>query len=622
MGLPGDRGSRGVFALLTILLVAAGLAFASPFGVDAQAAGAPLFRASRAALATPPHTIGLVRSRAVAVDVPQLGGPARAAASALTLNLFDDVTLVAVLQRTESTASGGTAWIGQIVGEPTSLVSFVSDGGVVNGLVLGGGKQYRVEPVGGTPTVLEIDQGAYPRDLHPAAPAVPAPADGAPRTALADDGSTIDVLVVYTANALAGAGSGAAMAALIDQAIAITNQAYLNSGVRPRLRLVGIAQIDYAETGNLDTALTAMAWGSIPNVRALRSQYGADLVAMIVESGGPYCGIGYLLNGSAALGYSVVARECAVGNFSFAHELGHNMGANHDMYVNPGPGYYAYSHGYVHLGATSSGSWRSIMAYSDLCRAAFSGQGCQRLGYFSSPNVVVNGVPIGDASTADNSRTFNNTAAIVANFRQSVVDAPAAAIPVTATNTPEPATPTANPATPTPTFTPSPTSTPTPTPRVSVVLVPGATGVHLAPLSGVALTLPSVPSGSNVSLGVDTVTSLPSRLSSTSRSQPVKVIVVELSIDGRVSHATLPQAATVSLDFTSADLPAGVDPLSLKLFLSSDGQSWQYLTDTRVTTLGGSSYRATASVQHFSQVALAVPRWRIMMPAGPRDQGW
>ena len=54
----------------------------------------------------------------------------------------------------------------------------------------------------------------------------------------ADDGSTFDVIVVYTPSARAAAGGTAAMNALINLAAAKTNTAYLRSGVVPRLRLV------------------------------------------------------------------------------------------------------------------------------------------------------------------------------------------------------------------------------------------------------------------------------------------------------------------------------------------------------------------------------------------------
>src|SRR6185295_2571928 len=136
-------------------------------------------------------------------------------------------------------------WIGQVVGDPNSMVSFVTTGGSVNGFVLTGGKEYQVT---GT-LVMEIDQSAFPRDVHPTPrmPPTGSADSAASRGALADDASTIDVLVVYTAAAAAGAlGEGTTIAAEIDQSIVVTNQAYANSGISQRLRLVGSAPVGYA----------------------------------------------------------------------------------------------------------------------------------------------------------------------------------------------------------------------------------------------------------------------------------------------------------------------------------------------------------------------------------------
>ena len=608
--LPRGRWLRGALAAAVLAILVVGVALFSAGGAGAQSVpGGPLFAPARAASAAAPKAIGLMRSRPVTVDLPQLG-VGRSAASALTLNLFDDVSLPAVLSRTEPTGSGGTAWIGSVAGDPLSLVSFLSSGGAVDGLVLAGGKEYRVQQVGGTSTVLEIDQSAYPRDRHPPPPVIPA--GDAPRTAMSDDGSTIDVLVVYTADAAAGAGGTAGITTTIDQAIAVTNQAYAASAINQRLRLVGSAQVDYTENGDLGTALDDITSGAIPNVANLRNQYGADEVVLVAENGGSYCGIAWMMTNVstsfAGHAFAVVARDCAVGNLSFAHEMGHNMGADHDWYVsgriNPSDrGAYPYSYGFVSIGATANGSWRTIMSYADQCQATFGGQGCQRLGYFSNPNVTVNGLPAGIVGSADNAQTLNRTAFTVANFRQSVVGQAA---------------------TPTPTLAPTATSTPVPTatPRVTIQVTPGASNVVLTPIAGVNLALAAVPAGGSVSVGVDTVANPGTQLSSTSPSQPVKAIVVNLTVDGTVSHALLPQAAALSMDFTTADVPAEANPLALKLFLSSDGQTWVPL-DTQVTAIGGGSYRATASVPHFSEVALAVPKWRLLAPSGPRNtRGW
>jgi hypothetical protein len=624
--VPGGRAIRAALATVAVGIVVGIVALVSGgSSADAQSApGAPLFREVRSATGAAPKAIGLVRSRPVSIDVPQLGGAGRSAASTLTLNLFDDVTLSAVNLRTETTALGGTAWVGQVAGDPMSMVSFVSNGGAVDGFVLHAGKQYRI----GTSVVMEIDASAYPPDGHPTRPP-PSVRDTAPtRSAQADDGSTIDVLVVYTADATTGAGGSAAIGATIDQAITVTNTAYQLSNISQRLRLVGTAQVSFTETGDLLDGLNAVTEGSVPGVHDLRNQYGADEVVMVLENGGNACGVAWMMttvsSSFAPYAYSTVARECAVGNLSFAHELGHNMGANHDRYVSPEKGAYTYSHGYYYVvSGSQAGSWRTVMSYSNGCSTY-----CQRITYFSNPAVTyagnAMGVSAGSGTSADNATTHNNTAYTVANFRQSVVGAATATATPTRTPTRTPTVTRTPTTTPTPTVTP--TRTPTPTPRAVVQLTPGAVNVVLTPVSGMTLSLPSIPTpagGGAVTIGIDTVgaSALPARLSDSSI--PLMGIVIDLSIDGVTSHSNLPQPATVTLDFTSADVPAGADPLQLKLFVSSDGVSWAMLADTQVTELGGGRYRATASVPHFSQVALAVQQWRAFMPVGSRaTSGW
>ena len=96
-------------------------------------------------------------------------------------------------------------------------------------------------------------------------------------------------MVVYTAAALAGEGSLPALKARIALAMTETNQSYANAGITPRLRLVHIQQVTYAETGNisLDVArLAGTADGFMDNVHALRNTYGADMVSLIVENAG------------------------------------------------------------------------------------------------------------------------------------------------------------------------------------------------------------------------------------------------------------------------------------------------------------------------------------------------
>ena len=68
-------------------------------------------------------------------------------------------------------------------------------------------------------------------------------------------------------------------------------------------------------------------------VHGLRDKHGADLVKLIVDVPAGGCGVAYLMCGVdpafESWAFSVTARACVSPNYTFAHELGHNMGSNH-----------------------------------------------------------------------------------------------------------------------------------------------------------------------------------------------------------------------------------------------------------------------------------------------------
>jgi hypothetical protein len=227
----------------------------------------------------------------------------------------------------------------------------------------------------------------------------------------ADSGTIIDVMVVYSSNS--GIAIGSAAQSFAQQAIDSVNNAYYNSGVLPRLRLVYTYVSSYVESGDFNTdlnRLTSTADGYLDEIHTLRNTYKADMVSMIIENG-QYCGLGWI-GPYSSYAFTTVNRGCAVSNLSFAHELGHNFGALHDPYVDPSTSPYAYGHGY----AVPIEKWRTVMAYNNVCAAA--GTSCTRLAYFSNPNKLYGSTPMGTVATSDNTRVINVGAAIVANFRQ------------------------------------------------------------------------------------------------------------------------------------------------------------------------------------------------------------
>jgi len=137
-----------------------------------------------------------------------------------------------------------------------------------------------------------------------------------------------------------------------------------------------------------------------------------DFVALIIHDS-QYCGIAFL-GPRVDLMYSVTAWNCATGYFSFGHEIGHNMGLNHDKGTSNACSNQAYNYGYRDPDA----QFRSILAYS--CRSGQcdnnAGNGrCTRVQRFSNPNFGYNGSPIGTANI-DNARQINDVRVQVAEY--------------------------------------------------------------------------------------------------------------------------------------------------------------------------------------------------------------
>jgi hypothetical protein len=232
----------------------------------------------------------------------------------------------------------------------------------------------------------------------------------------ADDGSIIDLLVVYTAEARAAEGGVSAIESLIDLAESETNAAYSNSGVGHVVRVVAKQEISFSESSfSFSGFLNSAQDGSISGLHDLRNNNGADLVVVLVKGDNSLCGLAFLMNpvssSFAPFGYSVTQTSCATGNFTFGHEIGHNMSARHDRANDNTDGQpFNFNHGYV----DNTNNFKTIMGTGSNTRIQF----------FSNPNVLfggaVTGVAEGDALAADNRLTFLNTASTVANFRESI----------------------------------------------------------------------------------------------------------------------------------------------------------------------------------------------------------
>ena len=366
---------------------------------DAQApTPAPLFVNAGAAADLAPRAglaPGSVRSRATGI------APSALQSDQLLLELFPDTSVQAELVSREVNKDGSLSWSGRVPGQPLSSVTFVQTGSVLQGSVRLDDGAYSIEPAAGlrAHTIRQVNPGPPGEERVPLqAPAAPQADALSALATSSDDGSIIDILVVYTAAARAAAGgTDDAIRARIVLGVTETNTAYANSGVVQRLRLVGAEPIDYAEGGDIGLDLervTGVDEGFMDGVHARRDQLGADLVSLIVENDSGSCGVAWLMQTPsvtfAPQAFSVTAYDCISPNYTFGHELGHNMGAAHapdDPNLQPA---YPYAYGYK----DPASLFRTLMAYN--CPIS----SCPRILYFSNPGVSYGGRATGTVRAA------------------------------------------------------------------------------------------------------------------------------------------------------------------------------------------------------------------------------
>ncbi len=399
-------------------LLLAALAVAVPSPAIAQPSD--LLLPARAGAVASPRAVPARRVRKARVHLPALQS------SSLRLELFEDVQPTLTRRTLERPSADALVWVGD--DEQGSQAVLTVANGVLTGTVFADHRTFEITiDADGEYSVLELDTGAFPTDdpdaedlVPPAAAADNAIGDATGLVATSSTSTTttsttaveITVMIVWTPKAETAAGGRSAMDSLALNAVAIANLVYANSGVNARLTLVYKAPVTYTESpSSISTDLGNLRGtsdGKIDQVHTVRNQYAADVVSLIGEGymANGACGVGGLMTSLstsfAPYAFNVVDRKCAIGNLSYAHEVGHNEGLQH----NPSNASTTPSQPYAYGYQDPSGYFRTVLSYGS----------STRIPYLSNPAVTYN-TRVTGTSSQNNARALNTNAATIAAFR-------------------------------------------------------------------------------------------------------------------------------------------------------------------------------------------------------------
>ena len=232
----------------------------------------------------------------------------------------------------------------------------------------------------------------------------------------------IDVLGLYSPELVALRGSVAAAQTQVAHLIAVANQTHLDSGTRVRLHMVGAQEVAIPATLTNAEALDVLTSGTFDDIdfEAMRDKTSADLAAFIrpmPDAKDDTCGASWL-NGANQQGDVdldprhgyVVANVAPCGAYVLAHELGHAMGAAHDIAAQTAPD------GTVTYGAFAFSFDLRTPMFGTLMTDP--GDGIW-LGRFSGPApTACDGAPCGVAGRIDNARGIDFMAPAIARYRE------------------------------------------------------------------------------------------------------------------------------------------------------------------------------------------------------------
>ena len=283
-------------------------------------------------------------------------------------------------------------------------------GAVWGNAELANGRDFIIEPVldscDGCHMVIEENREAFHRDhkVSPTLAEMRSDSNWAELPALLKKGRTdkttmvtYTIKVYYTPEVKKSVKN---IKTMVDQVIAVTNQGYINSKIPLRVTLHCMEETTKPESQMADLDIFRRYKGGDNGLRG-----SADAAALLIKTHERFCGVGYMPGvpddkmstwNFRHYMVSMTTAQCALGTYTFGHEVSHNMGNDHDKYdkTNKVP----YAHGY-HIPGTDV---RTIMAY--VRPEKYGGGYHKEVNYYSNPSVKFKNIPTGVEGVADAAR--------------------------------------------------------------------------------------------------------------------------------------------------------------------------------------------------------------------------
>ena len=198
-----------------------------------------------------------------------------------------------------------------------------------------------------------------------------------------------------------------------------------NSNIKIKLELIRIYQTESLPDHPENTLFAAIADndGMMDDIHTVRNAEDIDIV--IVANSVPFgilvAGIAFELNSEGGNrnrnGFVAINEDYIFGDYVVIHEIGHLFGCEHliDQLTSPAPSSRLFKHGTAWKGIINNKYFTTVMGYTASEHHADKNT-YGRIPYFSSANISLQGVVIGNDSLSDNARVMNKSRHLVETY--------------------------------------------------------------------------------------------------------------------------------------------------------------------------------------------------------------